>query len=82
MGLLMSIAKGLHLENTVRHAPIFQPLWRWRNPTRFAKIEQDRAFFSELLAPRQPKCIFDVGANVGDKAITDEHRYKGRYEGR
>jgi FkbM family methyltransferase len=69
MRVLKTLVRRLRLENRLRHSPICQPFWRWKQPDRFAAIGRDRQFFHELFDGRRSGCIFDVGANVGDKAV-------------
>jgi FkbM family methyltransferase len=69
MRMLKTLVRRLRLENRLRHSAICQPFWRWRQPERFAAIGRDRQFFHDLFNGQRPGCIFDVGANVGDKAV-------------
>jgi len=57
----------LGLEVYLKYSPIMQPFWRWKHQERFNAIERAKAFYSRLLQGNKLNCIFDVGANVGDK---------------
>ncbi len=58
----------LGLEVHLKYLPIMQPFWHWKHRERFDTIAQSMSFYSRLLRGKRLKCIFDVGANVGDKA--------------
>jgi FkbM family methyltransferase len=52
----------------LRHSALFRFLLKWRNPGYLQSLENDQAFYRQLLGQDRVPLIFDVGANVGDKA--------------
>jgi FkbM family methyltransferase len=68
MRLIRQLLNQLGLYNAVRYSKPYEWLQFVRNPNYLANLAEDREFYRAVFNNRPLKLIFDVGANVGDKA--------------
>jgi FkbM family methyltransferase len=60
-------ARKTGLYGALRYSWIYAVIQRFRNPEHLRKLNEEEAFY-RMLVGRNAELIFDVGANVGDKA--------------
>jgi FkbM family methyltransferase len=66
--LFGKVARKTGLYSALRYSWIYTVIQRFRNPEHLRKLNEEEVFYRTLLAGRNVELIFDVGANVGDKA--------------
>jgi hypothetical protein len=62
------IARLSGLYGALRYTWVYEVVQRLRDPAHARKLNEEEHFYRELLAGLKVDLIFDVGANVGDKA--------------
>jgi len=62
------VARITGIYDALRYSWIYKIIQRVRNPAHLRKLDEEEQFYRKLLAALDVDLIFDVGANVGDKA--------------
>ena len=68
MSFIGRITRKVGIYNLVRYSPFYPHIQKVRNPAYFHLLEEEEAFYRMLCSDRKVDLIFDVGANLGDKA--------------
>lgn len=68
MTLIGRLTRALGIYDWLRYSSFYDLVLRVRNPAYLKALNEDEAFYRRLLSGHKVDLIFDVGANMGDKA--------------